>query len=301
MSENNAHKEFKDKLRNFLRDDVAGPPALRRTDIAFPCDDHTHLWPMPPTAAWVESERRRQTTGGVKYLPDIIILDYRDNPLAILEVTDSNRKNNSRRAADELKIPWFRFWAPPSEATQAELSTRVYPDDWTGFRAEHDGWSSDIEGWFDEQTGGERYGTIYHSEVAPGSINIGHILYANSTNLSCEWADWYSLREQSWKSATWRRDGRHHTAQAIGGEILHAMQTMQQNPQQFTAGIGSYQLHGSVGIYPLNPEPGTRRYSPVDIATLLERWQESDSAMRQSLDAFKSHCKTTPPPFLPAP
>ena len=83
MSENKAHKEFKDKLRNFLRDNVAGPPARRRTDIAFPCDDHTHLWPMPPTAAWVESEPKRQTLGGVKYLQDIIILDYRDNPLAM--------------------------------------------------------------------------------------------------------------------------------------------------------------------------------------------------------------------------
>ena len=202
MSENAPHLEFKNKLLQFLRADVAGQQALRWVDIAFPCNDHLHFWPVPPWAAWVESERFRETPNGVRYKPDVVILDDQDRPLAILEVTASNRTNNCIRAANELNIPWFRFWAAPSEATQAELATRVYPDDHIGWTGGADGWSASTDGWYNEETGGVRYGTIYHSEVAPGSINTGNILYANSTNLICEWADWYTTREELYKGAT---------------------------------------------------------------------------------------------------
>lgn len=297
MSENAPHKNFKEKLLHFLRSDVAGQQAIRWVDVAFPCNDHLHLWPMPPWAAWVESERLRTTPHDIRYKPDIIILDEKDQPLAILEVTATNGKNNCRKAADELGIPWFRFWAPPSAATQAELSARVYPDDYTGFTGGPDGWSSSTNGWHDETTRGARYGTIYHSEIAPGSVNIGHILYANGTNLTCEWADWYTNREELWKRATWQRDGRNHVAQQIGFEILDAMEATGRNPQSFTAGIGGYQLHGTVGIYPLNPDPHAGMYRPADINALVEEWLESDAAMRDSLREFRRYCAAPPPSF----
>ena len=301
MSENAPHKDFKTKLLQFLREDVAGQRALRWTDIAFPCNDHLHFWPMPPWAAWVESERIRETQGGVRYKPDIVILDDQDRPLAILEVTATNHKNNCQKAADELNIPWFRFWAPPSETTQAELATRLYPADYIGFTGGPDGFSSSTDGWRDEETGGIRYGMIYHSEVAPGSINIGKILYANSTNLTCEWAEWYTEHEQLWKQATWQRNNRNHVAQQIGFEILDAMEISQRNPQTFTAGIGSYQLHGNIGIYPLNPNPVTRAYDPIDIASLLEEWREADRSTQDSLKAFREHCAKPTPPFRSQP
>ena len=276
---------------------MAGQQALSWVDVAFPCNDHLHFWPMPPSAAWVESERFRETPGGVKYKPDVVILDDQDRPLAILEVTDRNRTNNCIRAADELNIPWFRFWAPPSEATQAEFATRVYPDDHIGWIDGNDGWSASTDGWYDEETGGVRYDTIYHSEVATGSINLGKILYANSTNLTCEWAAWYTTREELWKGATWRRNSRNHTAQQIGFKILDEMETMSRNPQTFTVGIGNYQLHGNVGIYPLNPDPGTGKYRPTDITQLIETWQEENLEMRRNLEALQRRCRITTPPF----
>ena len=297
MSENVAHKEFKNKLLQFLRADVAGQQAMRCVEIAFPCNDHLHFWPIAPWAAWVESERLRETPNGVRFKPDVVILDDQDRPLAILEVTERNRTNKCKRAANELNIPWFRFWAPPSEATQAELATRVYPDDHIGWTGGKDGWSMSADGWYDEETGGVRYGTIYHSEVAPGSINLGKTLYANGANLSCEWAAWYTTREELWKGATWRRDRRNHIAQDIGSTILHEMETMHQNPQPFTAGIGNYQLHGTVGIYPLNPDPAAGKYRPADITTLLETWREENLEMHRNREAFHQHCFTTPPPF----
>ncbi len=75
------------------------------------------------------------------------------------------------------------------------------------------------------------------------------------------------------------------------------MATIRQNPQSFTAGIGSYRRHGTVGIYPLHPEPATRRCRPVNITGRLERWREYDIEMRGSLDTFQRRCKTSPPRF----
>ena len=86
MSENAPHRVFKDKLPQFLRTDIACQSAWKMADIGFSCNDHTHLWAIPPWAVWVESERQRRK--------DIVVLDAEDNPLAIVEVTDRNRVNN---------------------------------------------------------------------------------------------------------------------------------------------------------------------------------------------------------------
>ncbi len=125
-SENAAHQDFKNKLLQFLRNGVAGQPAPHTGIIAFPCNDHLRLWHMPPWAAWVESERFRKTPEGVRYKPDIVLLDDRNRPLAILEVTASNLKNNCQRAADDLNIPWFRFWAPHHQRQLRRNSRLAY-------------------------------------------------------------------------------------------------------------------------------------------------------------------------------
>ena len=293
MSENAPHREFKDKLLKFLRADIAGQAAWKMADIGFSCNDHTHLWAIPPWAAWVESERQRRTGSGLTYRPDVVILDADDNPLAIVEVTDRNRDNNCRRAAAEIGIPWFRFWAPPPESTQAVLAARTFPQghwfqDSDGFHAKVDGY---------EHNGAARFGTIFHSQVAPGSVNIGNILFANATNLTCEWADWYDKRENLWKSATLHRDRRGKLAQELGQEILDAMETFNRNPQPFTAGIGEWQLHGEIGIYPLNRNPETGKYHPVDIAGSVELYRVEHIAMLQALDALERHAEADRPPF----
>ena len=141
--------------------------------MAFTCNDHTHLCAIPPWAAWVESERFRKTPFGLSFRPDIVIL-----------------------GADELEIPWFRLRPPPPEATQAVLAARTYPEghwfrDSDGFHAEVDAYVED---------GAASFGMIYHSEVAPGSVNIGTILFASATNLTCRWADWLNKGESLWKS-----------------------------------------------------------------------------------------------------
>lgn len=291
MSENAPHRAFKNKLLQFLRADIAGQAAWKMADIGFSCNDHTHLWAIPPWAAWVESERQRRTISGLTYRPDVVILDADDNPLAIVEVTDRNRNNNCRRAAAEMRIPWFRFWAPPPETTQAVLAARTYPQGhW--FR-DSDGFHAEVDGY--EEDGAARFGTIHHSEVAPGSVNIGNILFANATNLTCEWADWYDKRENLMKSATLHRDRRGKLAQELGREILDAMETFRRNPQSFTAGIGEWQLHGEIGIYHLNRNPDTGKYHPVDIAGVVERHRVEHMAMLQALDALAQHTEADCP------
>ena len=282
MSENAPHREFKDKLLKFLRADIAGQSAWKMVDIGFSCNDHTHLWAIPPWAAWVESERQRRTVSGLIYKPDVVILDADDNPLAIFEVTDSNRENNCRRAAVEMQIPWFRFWAPPPESTQAVLAARTYPQGhWCRDR---DGFQMNVEGCV--QDGAVRFGTILHSEVAPGSVNIGNILFANATNLTCEVADWYDKRENLMKRVILHRDGRMKMEQEAGRVILEAMVTFRGNPQPFRAGIGEWQLYGKVGIYDLNLNPDTGKYHPVDITGVVERYRVEYMAMRNAMDAL---------------
>ena len=293
MSENAPHREFKDKLLKFLRSDIAGQTAWKMADIAFTCNDHTHLWAIPPWAAWVESERFRKTPSGLSFRPDIVILDADDNPLAIVEVSDRNRVNHCRRAADELEIPWFRYWAVPPEATQALLAARTYPEghwfrDSDGFHAEVDGYVED---------GAAKFGMIYHSEVAPGAVNIGNILFASATNLTCQWADWHDKGESLWKSVNIHRDRRNKLAQEMGEKILDAMDTLNRNPQPFTAGIGEWQLHGEIGIYHLNRNPQTEKYHPVDVGGLMEQQRLEHIAMLQDLDALNAHNEADRPPF----
>ena len=293
MSENLPHRRFKERVLQFLRADIAGQAAWKMADIGFSCNDHIHLWAIPDWAAWVESERQRKTASGLTYRPDIVILDAHDNPLAIIEVTDRNRTNNCRRAADELEIPWFRFWAPAPEATQAVLATRTYPQghgmrDSNGFHAEVDGY---------DQDGATRFGTIHHSEVAPGSVNIGNILFANATNLTCRWTDWYDKRENLWKNAKLYRDGRGKLAKELGQKILDAMETLNRNPQPFTAGIGEWQLHGEIGVYHLNRDPESGRYPPVDIAGLIERHRVEHGAVLQTMEALDHPNEVDRPPF----
>ena len=293
MSENAPHREFKDKLLKFLRSDIAGQAAWKMADIAFTCNDHTHLWAIPPWAAWVESERLRKTPSGMSYRPDIVILDAADNPLVIVEVSDRNRVNHCRQAADELEIPWFRFWAPPPEATQAVLAARTYPEGhW--FR-DGDGFHSEVDGYV--QAGATRFGMIYHSEVAPGSVNIGNILFASATNLTCQWADWHDKGESLWKSVNIHRDRRAKLGQEMGRKILDAMDDFNRNLQPFTAGIGEWQLHGEIGIYLLNRNPNTGKYHPVDIGNLMEQQRLEHIAMLQAMDALKAHNEADRPPF----
>ena len=262
-------------------------------DIGFSCNDHTHFWAIPSCAAWVESERPRKTGSGLIYRPDIVILDTADPPPAIVEVTDRNRVNNCRRAPDELRIPWLRFWAPPPESTHAVLATRTYPE---GHRfRDSDGCHVEVDGY--EQDGATRFGMIYHSEVAPGSVNIGNILFANATNLSCEWADWHDKCEGLRKSVTLYRDRRGKLAQEMGQKILDAMEASTRNPQPFTSGIGEWQLHGESGIYHLNRDPDTGKYHPVDVAGLVERHRAEHIAMLQTMDALAHHTLTDRLPF----
>ena len=293
MSENQPHREFKDKVVQFLRKDIAGQSARKMADIGFTCNDHTHLWAIPPWAAWVESERQRRTGSGLAYRPDIVILDADDNPLAIIEVTDRNRVNHCRRAADELEIPWFRFWAPPPEATQAVLATRTYPEE--HWLHDSDGFHAEVEGVVED--GAARFGTILHSEVAPGSVNIGNILFANATNLTCRYADWYDKGEKLWKDINLYRDGRGKLSKELGEKILDAMEAFSRNPQTFTAGIGEWQLHGEIGIYDLNRDSTTGKYPPVNIAGLMERHRAEHAAMLQTMEGFDRHKEADRPPF----
>ena len=293
MSENQPHRKFKDKLVQFLREDIAGQSARKMGDIGFTCNDHTHLWAIPPWAAWVESERQRKTSSGLAYRPDIIILDANDNPLAIIEVTYRNRFNHCRQAADELEIPWFRFWAPPPEATQAVMATRTYPEE--HWQHESDGFHTEVEGVIED--GAARFGSIFHSEVAPGAVNIGNILFANATNLTCRYADWYDRGEDLWKGITLYRDQRGKLAKELGEKILDSMEALKCNPQTFTAGIGEWQLHGEIGIYHLNREPTMGKYPPVDVTGLIERHRAERTAMLQNVEAFERHKKVDRPPF----
>ena len=133
--------------------------------------------------------------------------------------------------------------------------------------------------------------------MAPGSVNIGNILFANATNLSCEWADWYDKGENLWENATFYRDGRCKLAKELGQKILDAMETSSRNPQPFTAGIGEWQLHGEIGIYHLNRQPESGKYPAVDIAGLVERHRVEHAAMLRTMEALDHHSEEDRPPF----
>ena len=75
------------------------------------------------------------------------------------------------------------------------------------------------------------------------------------------------------------------------------MDTLNRNPQPFTAGIGEWQLHGKIGIYHLNRNPETRKYHPVDIGILMEQQRLEHIAMVQVMDALKVHNEADRPPF----
>ena len=125
-------------------------------------------------------------------------------------------------------------------------------------------------------------------------------MFANATNLTCEWADWHDRGESLWKSATLHRDGRAKLAQEMGQKILDAMETFNRNPQPFTAGIGEWQLHGEIGIYHLNRNPDMGKFHAIDIASLVERQRVEHIAMLQAMDALQVHNEVARPPFPPS-
>ena len=83
----------------------------------------------------------------------------------------------------------------------------------------------------------------------------------------------------------------------MGEKILGAMDTLNRNPQSFTAGIGEWQLHGEIGVYDLNRNPDTGKYHPLDIGSLMEQQRLKHIAMLQAMDALKAHIETGRPPF----
>lgn len=281
MSEKERHKNMKRDLLQWFQEDTQPQLGPHRNEVAFQCNDHIHFWHIPPWVAYVDDERRMSHPEGGYFQPDVTLLDYKGNPVAVLEVKDTNRENKVISAARGLGIPYFRFDCPPLGATAHELWVRQREMPW--FREEGTGFHAEWEGRI-----GDDGQTVYSSPIRvagnqPGRVIMGPIAWANATNLTCEGATWLQNREDSLGRAEHYRDKRAETAREIGQNLLWEIETQRRNPHHWSAGIGELQLAGTVGIYPLNRDGETGKYLPCDITSLLDKWGNETIAMRKGL------------------
>ena len=112
---------------------------------------------------------------------------------------------------------------------------------------------------------------------------MGAMAWANATNLTCEGATWLQNHEDGWRWGEHYRDARLETARDIGQHLTGEIETLRRNPHHWSAGIGELQLAGTIGIYPLNPDPETGKYLPCDITSLLDKWRNETVAMHKAL------------------
>ena len=124
MPENDRHRTLKKNLLQWLQDDTQPQLGRHWNEIAFQCNDHIHFWTIPPWVAFIDVERRMSHPEGGHFRPDVALLDYQANPVAVLQIKDTNRVNRARSAARSLGIPYFRFDCPPDGATAHELWVR---------------------------------------------------------------------------------------------------------------------------------------------------------------------------------
>ena len=281
MPENERHQNLKNEILQWLQEDAQPQFGHHRNEVAFQCDDHIHFWRVPPWVAFVDDERRMRHPKGGHFQPDVTLLDHKGNPVAVLEVKDTNRVNKVNSAARMLGIPYFRFDCPPVGATANELWVRQQEMPWyrekdTGF---HASWEGEV---------GEDGQTVYSRPIhlagnQPGKVVMGPIAWANATNLTCAGATWFQHQEDGLGWSVHYRDLRAETAQEIGQNLLWEIESQRRNPHHWSAGIGDVQLAGTIGIYPLNRDLETGKYLPCDITSLLDKWGSETVAMHKAL------------------
>ena len=293
MSENERHRNLKTDLLQWLQEATRPELSQRMHEIVFQCNDHIHFWQVPTWVAFIDVERRMQHPEDGHYRPDVAVLDYKGNPIAVLEVKHKNRRNKAWSAARILGIPYFRFDCPPPAATAHELWVRQDERPWY--------WQDDAKSFHAEWEGepGDDGEVVYKRPIRvvgnqPGSVIMGPMAWANATNLTCEGATWLQNRERGWGLAEHYRDARAETARDIGRTLMHEIETRRQNPHYWTAGIGELQLAGTVGIYPLNPDLETGKYLPCDITSLLDKWGNETVAMHRALDVLNQRQRPKP-------
>ena len=280
MPEKERHQNLKNDLLKWLQEDTQPQLGHRLNEVVFQCDDHIHFWHIPPWTAFADAERRMPHPEGGYFQPDVALLDYRGNAVAVLEVKHTNRANKVRSAACALGIPYFRFDTAPPDATAHELWVRQEEKPWFAeagsFHASWEGEMRDVGR------------TVYSRPISvagnqPGQVIMGRMAWANATNLTCDGATWLQDREDGLGWAEHYRDARAETAREIGHNLLWEIETRRTNPYWWSAGIGEVQLAGTIGIYPLNKDLETGKYLPCDVTSLLCKWGQESMAMRKAL------------------
>ena len=291
MPEKERHRNLKSELLKWLQADTKSQIGHRMNQVAFHCNDHIHFWRVPPWAVFADAERRMPHPDGKHFQPDVTLLDYSGEAVAVLEVKHTNRNNKVRSAACALGIPYFRFDAPPPVATAHEMWVRqVEEPRIAGAGGFHAWWQGGVS---------EDGHTVYPSRISvsgnqPGQVVMGAIAWANATNLTHEGAAWLQDNEDGHRWAEYHRDARIDTAQEIGKNLLNEIETCRTNPHWWSAGIGDVQLAGSIGIYPLNKELETGKYLPCDVTDLLHKWAQETAAMNQRLKDLEHRKQSKP-------
>lgn len=110
------HEQWKDALLDLLRQKLT--PYGRHSDasqfITWRClpDGHDHLFDLLDGAVRAVAEQRLPLADGSYCIPDITLLDARDEPTALLEVQHTHAPEGSLIAAEERDIPLFVVPAP---------------------------------------------------------------------------------------------------------------------------------------------------------------------------------------------
>ena len=82
---------------------------------------HPHSYDLLRGAQHAVMEQLQTAPSGLKYRPDLTILNTHREPIVFIEIVRTNRRNNSIQVAKELNIPVFSILAPHRQSMEPGL------------------------------------------------------------------------------------------------------------------------------------------------------------------------------------
>ena len=267
-------------------------------EILWTCERmHPHAYDVLRGAGFVVMEKYQSAPVSGRCCPDLTILNTHREPMAFIEIVQSNRPQKAVRVAEELGIPLFTILAPYrrslrpglqpsrprwdldpdlSEDAKRQMSFMdQVADELMRRNGDGDSTWANLDMMLDED-GNLGYASFRGSPPdlsGPAFPRTGNLIVAELCSWDCDKAMEMVKHQRVMEEQDAMVSMRQTLEQNLGRTILRAIEGAKEKTAKFVVPVGTEEVHVEMSLRPLNPH-----LSPNDPIALNLLSQLSDAA-----------------------